>query len=103
MEKSGEPTSIAETTPNGSTEQRNEEWAATLLGYRWPASQLSRTDMRQLKLASVQLRRPITQLLKEAVQSYMRVLSREVATQSIMEKLLEDADDDSLTDEEMTP
>ena len=49
-----------------------------------------------------QLPRPITQLLKGAVQCYVRVRAREAATQSIMENLLEESDDDSVPEGEMT-
>ena len=64
-----------------------EELAAELLGYRWPASQLSRNEMRQLKLASAEFGRPITQLIKEAVQSYTKVLARQAAAMAVLESV----------------
>ena len=77
-----------------------EERAAELLGYRWPASQLSRNEMRQLKLASAEFGRPITQLIEEAVQSYTRILARQAAAMAVLEnvgldKLDEESGDDS--------
>ena len=77
-----------------------EELAAELLGYRWPASQLSRNEMRQLKLASAEFGRPITQLIKEAVQSYTRILARQAAAMAVLEnvgldKLDEESGDDT--------
>ena len=102
MEGQSDKTSEPEGAANGSPAQQNEPWGTELLGYRWPATRLSRADMRQLKLASVHLRRPITRLLKEAVQSCARVLAREAETQSIIEKLMDEIDDDSLPEGEMT-
>ena len=63
------------------------DWGSELLGYRWPATQLNRQDMRSLKMASLQVGRPITQLIKEAVQAYALTLAREGAVCSAIKQL----------------
>jgi len=39
-------------------------------GYQWPASRLSRYEMSKLTVAANKLKRPLNQLLKEAVDFY---------------------------------
>lgn len=80
-----------------------EERAAELLGYRWPASQLSRNEMRQLKLASAEFGRPITQLIKEAVQSYTKVLARQAAAMAVLESVGLDKLDEESGDDTVSP
>ncbi|MEX1229172.1 MAG: hypothetical protein WEB58_02955 [Planctomycetaceae bacterium] len=65
----------------------HDEWGSELLGYRWPATRLNRQDMRSLKLASLQVGRPITQLIKEAVQAYAHTLAREAAVCSAIKQI----------------
>jgi len=47
------------------------------MGYQWPASRLTADDMRMLHLLRLETRRPITQLLHEAVQLYYKVFTRD--------------------------
>ena len=39
-------------------------------GHEWPASRLTLTDMARLRIISNQIRKPVNQLLKEAVEFY---------------------------------
>ena len=39
-------------------------------GHEWPASKLTLTDMARLRIISNQIRKPVNQLLKEAVEYY---------------------------------
>ena len=48
------------------TEGENE----TPYGHEWPASRLTLTDMARLRIISNQVRKPVNQLLKEAVEYY---------------------------------
>jgi hypothetical protein len=42
----------------------------TPYGHEWPASRLTLTDMARLRIISNQIRKPVNQLLKEAVEYY---------------------------------
>lgn len=87
MEKGHSDKDEASRSADEESSKPADDWGNQLLGYRWPATQLTRQDMRNLKLASLQVRRPITQLVKEAVQAYFQVLSREVAIRAVVEKI----------------
>lgn len=47
-------------------------------GYQWPASRLSRFEMGKLTIASNRLKRPLNQLIKEAVDAYADQLLEEL-------------------------
>jgi len=45
-------------------------WGTEPYGYQWPASRLSRRDMARLTIVSNIVKRPLNQLIKEAVAAY---------------------------------
>ena len=54
-------------------------------GYQWPASRLSRYEMAKLTVASNKLKRPLNQLIREAVDHYADKLLDELGIE--IEKL----------------
>jgi predicted DNA-binding protein len=47
------------------------------MGYPWPASRLNSEDMARLVILRSQTKRPITQLLHEAVEAYYELMQKE--------------------------
>ena len=45
-------------------------WGDSPYGYQWPASRLSRHEMGRLTIVSKEVRKPLNQLIKEAVSFY---------------------------------
>lgn len=45
-----------------------------LMGYKWPASQLSSEEMRRLSIISYRTKTPITRLLRKAVEAFCDLL-----------------------------
>ncbi|HQZ66533.1 MAG TPA: hypothetical protein PLY87_15690 [Planctomycetaceae bacterium] len=56
----------------------------TIYGIPWPANRLTYGQMRTLRQISKDVRTPITQLLKDAVDLYLIVLQRELQTEMML-------------------
>ena len=57
-----------------------------IYGIRWPANRLTSSQMRTLRQISRDVRLPITQLLKDAVDVYLAVLQREMQAMMVAER-----------------
>ena len=60
---------------------------AQIYGIAWPANRLTYGQMRTLRQISKDVRVPITQLLKDAVDVYLAVLQREMQAMMVAEPL----------------
>ena len=58
---------------------------AQIYGSRWPANRLTYGQMRTLRQISKDVRLPITQLLKDAVDVYLIVIQREMQAMMVAE------------------
>ena len=57
-----------------------------IYGIRWPANRLTYGQMQILRQISKDVRLPITQLLKDAVEVYLHLLQREVQAMMVAEQ-----------------
>ena len=57
-----------------------------IYGIRWPANRLTSAQMSRLRQISKDVRLPITQLLKDAVDVYLMVLQREMQAMMVAEQ-----------------
>ena len=55
-----------------------ETWDKDPYGYQWPASRLSRHEMARLTIVSNRVKRPLNQLIKEAVDLYATMMLEEL-------------------------
>ena len=58
-----------------------------IYGIRWPANRLTSSQMRTLRQISKDVRLPITQLLKDAVDVYLIVIQREMQAMMVAEQV----------------
>ena len=82
---------------SGLTEQREPDSAGSgsrvgnpdsqIYGSKWPANRLTYRQMRTLRQISKDVRLPITQLLKDAVDVYLTVIQREMQAMMVAEPL----------------
>jgi hypothetical protein len=63
-----------ENSSSSATSPRNDDAPEVPSGYKWPASRLSNENMRRLTILSNRVKRPINQLIKEAVESYTAMM-----------------------------
>lgn len=58
-----------------------------IYGIRWPANRLTSAQMRTLRQISKDVRLPVTQLLKDAVDVYLMVIQREMQAMMVAEQV----------------
>ena len=66
-----------------------------IYGIRWPANRLTYGQLQKLRRISKDVRLPITQLLKDAVDVYLIVIQREVQAMLVAEQADADQDGES--------
>ena len=93
-----EPDSAGSESPVGNPDSQ-------IYGIPWPANRLTYGQMRTLRQISKDVRVPITQLLKDAVDVYLAVLQREMQAMMVAEPLkqLELFESDTTGDEGTEP
>ena len=75
-----EPDSAGSESPVGNPDSQ-------IYGIPWPANRLTYRQMRTLRQISKDVRLPITQLLKDAVDVYLTVIQREMQAMMVAEPL----------------
>ncbi len=73
--------------PNSAgSESRVGNPASQIYGSKWPANRLTYGQMRTLRQISKDVRLPITQLLKDAVDVYLMIIQREMQAMMVAEQ-----------------
>ncbi len=98
MSKSRGLSEPPESTP-AVTEIPHENLEALIYGMRWPANRLTYGQLRTLRQISKDVRVPITQLLKDAVDVYLMVIQREMQAAIVAER---ETDQSEVPDNEVT-
>lgn len=70
---------------SGDTEKLAMSPDSPIYGIRWPANRLTSAQMRALRQISKDVRLPVTQLLKDAVDVYVIVMQREMHAMMVAE------------------
>ena len=84
---------------NRATNCIEKTWGKEPYGYQWPASRLSRYEMARLTIVSNQVKRPLNQLIKEAVDAYATKLLHELGYRELDDLILMPPVRDSLRDQ----
>ncbi len=71
---------------SASPERQGKDPDSLIYGIRWPANRLTHGQMQTLRQISKDVRVPITQLLKDAVDVYLIVLQREMKAMMVAEQ-----------------
>lgn len=72
------PEGISANGQDKAPHQEDELLRQSAYGYEWPASRLTGENMCRLRLLSNRLKRPVNQLIKEAVESYTLLMLNEL-------------------------
>lgn len=76
---------------------------ALIYGMKWPANRLTSGQMRTLRMISKDVRTPITQLLKDAVDVYLSLIEREMKAIMVAESGGKSADEPILPQPRESP